>query len=112
MAQGQLDVSGLTLGELKTISENLAHILKTVAHQRIVYPAAALPVQQQAFVHDPVQPEAAHRRDALGCYRVAPFGAHNLKSRLPAPFASWPTPVPPRSNLHLRVLRGGLIRSS
>ena len=47
LAQGQLDESGLTLGELKTISENLAHILKTVAHQRIDYPAAALPVQQQ-----------------------------------------------------------------
>lgn len=36
--QGELDRSGLTLGELKKITDTLTHILKSSVHQRIVYP--------------------------------------------------------------------------
>lgn len=37
--QGQLDNSGLTVGELNQISRTLVHILKSAGHQRIDYPS-------------------------------------------------------------------------
>jgi putative nucleotidyltransferase with HDIG domain len=36
--QGELDRSGLTIGELKKITDTLTHILKSSTHQRIAYP--------------------------------------------------------------------------
>jgi putative nucleotidyltransferase with HDIG domain len=38
MEQGELDRSGLTIGELKKITDILTHILKSNAHQRVAYP--------------------------------------------------------------------------
>jgi putative nucleotidyltransferase with HDIG domain len=38
MQQGELDRSGLTIGELKKITDTLTHILKSSVHQRIAYP--------------------------------------------------------------------------
>ncbi len=40
LEQGELDRSGLTIGELKKIIDTLAHILKSSGHQRIVYPSS------------------------------------------------------------------------
>ena len=36
--QGELDRSGLTIGDLKKITDTLTHILKSSVHQRIAYP--------------------------------------------------------------------------
>jgi len=38
MERGELDRSGLTIGELKKITDTLTHILKSSTHQRIAYP--------------------------------------------------------------------------
>ena len=38
LEQGELDRSGLTIGELKKITATLTHILKSSAHQRVSYP--------------------------------------------------------------------------
>ncbi|MFB3904886.1 MAG: HD family phosphohydrolase [Acidobacteriota bacterium] len=39
--RGELDRSGLTIGELKKITDTLTHILKSSVHQRIAYPEKA-----------------------------------------------------------------------
>lgn len=39
LEQGELDRSGLTIGEFKKITDTLTHILKSSSHQRIVYPS-------------------------------------------------------------------------
>jgi cyclic-di-AMP phosphodiesterase PgpH len=43
MEQGELDRSGLTIGELKKIIDTLTHILKSSSHQRIQYPTVQPP---------------------------------------------------------------------
>lgn len=39
LEQGELDRSGLTIGELKKIADILTHVLKSSSHQRISYPS-------------------------------------------------------------------------
>ena len=39
LEQGELDQSGLTIGELKRIEDTVTHILKSTAHHRIAYPS-------------------------------------------------------------------------
>ncbi len=43
LEQGELDRSGLTIGELKKIIDILTHILKSSSHDRIAYPSASTP---------------------------------------------------------------------
>jgi len=39
LEQGELDQSGLTIGELKKIEDTVTHILKNTGHHRIAYPS-------------------------------------------------------------------------
>ena len=39
LEQGELDQSGLTIGELKKIEDTVTHILKSTGHRRIAYPS-------------------------------------------------------------------------
>jgi hypothetical protein len=39
LEQGELDQSGLTIGELKQIEDTVTHILKSTGHRRIAYPS-------------------------------------------------------------------------
>jgi len=39
LEQGELDQSGLTIGELKKIEDTVTHILKSTGHHRIAYPS-------------------------------------------------------------------------
>jgi putative nucleotidyltransferase with HDIG domain len=43
LEQGELDESGLTIGELQTIIDLVTEILKSAGHQRIAYPSDKLP---------------------------------------------------------------------
>lgn len=52
LRQGELDRSGLTIGELKKIIDILTHILKSSSHQRVPYPSLEEPAQEaRAKVH-------------------------------------------------------------
>lgn len=46
MEQGELDQSGLTIGELKKIEDTVTHVLKSTGHRRIAYPSDSVPDQE------------------------------------------------------------------
>ena len=48
LEQGELDESGLTIGELQKIVDVLTHVLKSTNHQRIAYPSAEELESQQS----------------------------------------------------------------
>ena len=48
LEQGELDQSGLTIGELKKIEDILTHILKSAGHQRIAYPSDEEPARKES----------------------------------------------------------------
>ncbi len=54
MEQGELDRSGLTIGELKKLIDTLTHILKSSAHPRVKYPGNE---QIQETKNEPEQSE-------------------------------------------------------
>jgi hypothetical protein len=47
LEQGELDQSGLTIGELKKIEDTVTHILKSTGHQRIAYPSDKASTQEE-----------------------------------------------------------------
>ncbi len=48
LEQGELDESGLTIGELQKIVDVLTHVLKSTNHQRVAYPSAEELKSQQS----------------------------------------------------------------
>ncbi|MCC6905828.1 MAG: hypothetical protein IT326_08310, partial [Anaerolineae bacterium] len=65
VALGQLDRSGLTLGDLKQIKETFVHTLKGMYHPRIVYPGQTPPPDDDEEPRATAQEPAEHERRSV-----------------------------------------------